>query len=262
MAEAAVDVLEVVHVDHGEREPALQILEPLVVIAAVVDLGDRVHIHLPVAHEQLVEHIFALEHVVALDALDQLERIRPAVHLDERREHIIDIALARFELRLWLVRAQHLLRHAVFTAALLFPHRVAVLALFKRVALVPFRQLHADARVDQPRNVKDAAIGHCIDDLGLGLGAFVVISVQALEALLKSARLLTRAHGLDKGLRETGHVVFKALRHRIARTDILGHLFEHPTRVLAAALRGDHLHTAHHGKACGQDAGSNAPGVP
>lgn len=57
MAEAVVDVLEVVHVDHGEREPALQILEPLVVIAAVVDLGDRVHIHLPVAHEQLVEHI-------------------------------------------------------------------------------------------------------------------------------------------------------------------------------------------------------------
>lgn len=129
MAEAVVDVLEVVHVDHGEREPALQILEPLVVIAAVVDLGDRVHIHLPVAHEQLVEHIFALEHVVALDALDQLERIRPAVHLDERREHIIDIARSRFDLRLWLVRAQHLLRNAVFAAALLFPHRVAVLAL-------------------------------------------------------------------------------------------------------------------------------------
>ena len=260
MAEAVVDVLEVVHVNHGEREPTLQILEPLVVVAAVVDLDDRVHIHLPVAHEQLVEHIFALEHVIALDALDQLERIRPAVHLDERREHIIDIALARFDLRLWLVRAQHLLRNAVFTAALLFPHRVAVLALFKRVALIRFRQLHTDARVDQPRDVKDAAIGHCIDDLGLG--AFVVISVQALEALLKSARLLTRAHGLDKGLRETGHVVFKALRHRIARTDILGHLFEHPTCVLAAALRGDHLHTAHHGKACGQDAGSNAPGVP
>ena len=146
MAEAVVDVLEVVHVDHGEREPALQILEPLVVIAAVVDLGDRVHIHLPVAHEQLVEHIFALEHVVALDALDQLERIRPAVHLDERREHIIDIALARFDLRLWLVRAQHLLRNAVFTAALLFPHRAAVLALLKRVALIRFRQLHTDRR--------------------------------------------------------------------------------------------------------------------
>ena len=158
MAEAVVDVLEVVHVDHGEREPALQILEPLVVIAAVVDLGDRVHILLPVAHEQLVEHIFALEHVVALDALDQLERIRPAVHLDEQREHIIDIALARFDLRLWLVRAQHLLRNAVFAAAFLFPHRVAVLALFKRVALIRFRQLHTDRRGDQPRNVKDTAI--------------------------------------------------------------------------------------------------------
>ena len=105
-------------------------------------------------------------------------------------------------------------------------------------------------------------VGQRADDLGLGLGGLVVILVQALEAFLQRAGLLARAHGLDKGLRETGHVVFKALRHRIARTDILGHLFEHPTRVLAAALRGDHLHTAHHGKACGQDAGSNAPCVP
>lgn len=33
-----------------------------------------------------------------------------------------------------------------------------MLALFKRVALIRFRQLHTDRRGNQPRNVKDTAI--------------------------------------------------------------------------------------------------------
>ena len=54
---------------------------------------------------------------------------------------------------------------------------------------------------------------------------------------------------------DMAHIVFKALRHGIARADILGDLFEHSARALVAALRGDHLHAAHHAQPRGENDG-------
>ena len=114
---------------------------------------------------------------------------------------------------------------------------------------------HDDDDDDDGDRNDHRGVGQRADDLGLGLGGLVVILVQALEAFLQRAGLLARAHGLDKGLGQAGHIVFKALRHGIARADILGDLFEHSARALVAALRGDHLHAAHHGQARTEDDG-------
>ena len=75
VAEAVVDLLEVVQIDHGQGVLAGEAAQALVVIAAVEDLGGGVGIHLTVADQQLVQNILlaAADHIVRVDGVDAFQ---------------------------------------------------------------------------------------------------------------------------------------------------------------------------------------------
>ena len=114
---------------------------------------------------------------------------------------------------------------------------------------------HDDGEHDDGRDDDHDGIGHGADDLGPGLGGFVIILVETLEARFQRAGLLTGPDGLYKGLGQAGDVGLKALGHGVARADVLGDLVEHPRQVLVPVLARDHFHAAHHRKPRAQNDG-------
>ena len=60
VAEAVIDLLEVVHVNHSHSIFAAELPQLLVIVAPIKDLGGRVHVYLPVPHQQLVQQVLLL----------------------------------------------------------------------------------------------------------------------------------------------------------------------------------------------------------
>ena len=132
MAIGVVDALEMVQVEHGERELTVQIAQAVVEVAAVVDVGGRVDVDLPVAQKQLVEHarVLVAAQVLHADGADQLECVGRSVHLNAYGVDVEHLVAHGLDLCLGTAGADDLLRDAVLAALRLVPDGIAVLAFF------------------------------------------------------------------------------------------------------------------------------------
>ena len=118
-----------VQVEHGERELTVQIAQAVVEVTAVVNMGGRVDVDLPVAQKQLIEHarVLVAAQVFHADGADQLECVGRSVHLNACG---VDVEHLGLDLCLGTAGADDLLRDAVLAALRLVPDVVAVLAFF------------------------------------------------------------------------------------------------------------------------------------
>ena len=112
-----------------------------------------------------------------------------------------------------------------------------------------------DNKHDDGHHNDHGGVGQGADHLGLGLGGFIIVPVQPLEALLQRAGLFSGPDRLNEGLGQIGGVVFKALGHGVACAHLLGHLLQHLADVTVPGLGRHHLHTVLNGHTCGEDNG-------
>ena len=107
MAESVIDLLEVVDIDHGEGVFAHQILQPVIVVAAIVDFCGGVNVDLPVPHQQLIDDTFlrtTAHHVAEMDGIDAFQRVGMPIYLNTGGDNIVHLVAYGFYFADGLVR--------------------------------------------------------------------------------------------------------------------------------------------------------------
>ena len=161
VAKAIVDLLEVIYIDHGQGILAGKAPQPVIAVAPVKDLGEGIGIHLPVAHQQLVQQILILigKQIIRVNRIDAFQRIGKAIHLYAHGQDIIKVAADCFHFIQGAAGAYHLLGNTVPAALGLIPDGVAAPHFFHGVAVICGDHLHADARIHQPHDLEHLPVG-------------------------------------------------------------------------------------------------------